>query len=207
MGACYSFLSKSKKQPEQKPRLAQQPPPGQDPGQDPQAAKTWYLDRADLATVDLMINRVWHNSLLRVGEQCMAHQMHMAFFREGGFPGRKKAFSYTPIWRLAENRQMLDYIVLGVDATDPGQRFVQFNGKERHGTWAWVQPFLDVKLNVRFGEAKFPAENPESGKWLRFQNLPGTMTWIRCEEGADPMWVVIMAEIPLPELPRSPSQF
>ena len=55
-------------------------------------------------------------------------------------------------------------------------------------------PFLDTNVNVRYGEPEFPNE-PVMGKWLRFQRMPGTKTWLRIEKNYDHTWSVLL--IPL----------
>ena len=154
--------------------------------------QAWYHDRGVLQDWDLFNGRLRTSGLLMAGMTTSAHDEQMRFLR-GGAPGTIIPFAYLPIWRIAETNQVLDELEVGIDADH--RHFLKFNGKGRHGTWIYEEPYLDVQINVRFGEPAFPNERGTEGKWVRFQNIPGTLVWMRCEPYDNHTWVVFMAAI------------
>ena len=99
-----------------------------------------------------------------------------------------------PAWRIAQTNRHLDELILLWNYT------VKFNGKPAHGCWTHEdrgpgQPkFLDINVNVRWGEQEFPDEGPMA-KWVRFQRIPGTLTWYRCEPTDDLQWAVVLTPL------------
>ena len=78
------------------------------------------------------------------------------------------------------------------------KKVVSFNMKPPHGTWIFDEPctagqFLDIKLNVRYGEPG-NEDLPSEGKWTRFQRVPGSQTWMRIESD-DLCWVVVLCPL------------
>jgi len=144
-----------------------------------------------LSDENLVDHRIWPGGFMATSTAADNHMKYMRFFSNPK-PETKHPLSWTPIWRLAEQIQPLDEIVLGVDSL--GHQYVCFNGKERHGTWEFDRTFLDIKVNVRFGEPGC-CDGPNVGKWTRFQNIPGTTTWIRCETYDNPCYVIVMSSI------------
>ena len=184
MGACFGFLGSSSKRAD--PWQGWQPAGG-----DLGLGRTNTFDRSYLWNKDLVEGRLWSGGLMDAGSETQEHQAYLAFFR-GQYPGLEKGFAWIPIWRLAEGFQNLDEIVLAIDPD--GTRFVKFNGKGRHGTWLFENGFLDILMNCRYGEPR-NKDPPDTGKWVRFTNLPGTRTWIRCEAYDEHTWVVILTDV------------
>ena len=157
----------------------------------PEEEEPWEGNTRDfLQTTDLIDGRVWSSNMRRACERD-AHMQHLAFF-QNPVPGVTKTFAWIPIWRLAQTDRPLDEIVLGTDLY--GQTWVQFNAKPAHGSWVYDQVFLDIKVNVRYGE---PGNHdaPDIGKWIRFQNIPGTTTWIRAESNDYLGWAVVLTAL------------
>ena len=177
MGACHSFLCNPAKKPAKKTNLG--------------LGKTWYFDRKHLACNDLMTGRVYKGGNLDKGTETKAHACHLDFFKTPA-PGTRRGLAWVPVWRLAEGLQPLDEIDLVVDSK--GEHLIAFNGKPNHGTWIFEDGFLDICVNVRFGEPG-NKDPPDQGKWVRFQNVPGTATWVRCEAYDDHTWVVLLIQI------------
>ena len=120
---------------------------------------------------------------------------YMQFFM-APLPNTAKHFVCAPMWRLSYNDRHLDELTLLVDAC--GNKVCEFNRKPAHGEWVYNDPvtaghFLDVKFNVRFGEPG-NEDAANSGKWTRFQRMPGSMTWVRMEAD-DLAWAVILSPI------------
>ena len=120
---------------------------------------------------------------------------HLRFFLECA-PNSASAFVYCPMWRVSDNKRLLDQLTLLVNAD--GKQCCVFNMKPPHGAWMFNQPptageFLDIKLNVRYGEPD-NEDLPTDGKWLRFQRVPATRTWMRIEQG-DLQWVVVLCPL------------
>ena len=155
------------------------------------------------------------NTRMMVGGQLEASEVegrlhqYLTFFNQMGGPDNMKSFALVPIWRLAETNRHVDELNLHISHL--GNHYCTFNGKDAHGTWVYNQPatpayYLDVKFNARFGERHQDADydpddpdnDPDNGKWTRFQRIPGTATWIRCEPDDDHTWTCVLAPVEEP---------
>ena len=150
-------------------------------------------DRSWLPNDDLVGDRVPLDSVTRHVELAMQGSPYLNFFLEPHL-GQYVIFSYIPIWHWATTTRPLDEIIL------LGNSRVRFNGKGEHGWWEHSAlgsedgQFLDVNVNVKYGEPDFPDE-PDMGKWLRFQRIPGTESWICCERADDHTWSIMLTPL------------
>ena len=121
----------------------------------------------------------------------------------------EKNFILIPIWRMMDTHRHVDELHLHI--SQYGNRYCTFNNKDAHGTWLYNEPktpacFLDIKFNARFGEPVEDCDHdPDHGKWTRFQRIPGTMTWVRCETNQARGWTCILAPIKGPAPPAQPA--
>ena len=95
---------------------------------------------------------------------------YLRFFM-ANLPNTCRNYAYVPMWRVQEDAHHLDELALLINAQ--GKKVVSFNLKPPHGTWVFDEPctagqFLDIKLNVRYGEPG-NEDLPSDGKWTRFQ--------------------------------------
>ena len=166
-------------------------PPLAAPREPPLDAPQPWNDPAALSTADLVGERIPYWSSIQTSRMTKYYRDHIAWM-ENPAEHETLKFAYIPMWRYAENCQHLDEIMLLVDTQ--GVKRVRFNQKGEHGSWVYQAPFLDITLNVRYGE--YDNQDPAgTGKVIRFQSFPGTTTWIRCEPGHDLCWTVVLAEL------------
>ena len=163
----------------------------------PAPARVAPEGREYLVNDDLVRGRVMDGGVLERAEEHLGD--YMQFF-ENPAPGTHKHFTLIPIWRLATcTNRHFDEVSICVSPL--GNKYLICNGKDAHGTWVYNDPaseaqFLDIKLNVRFGEPE-PGmhDDPDDGKWTRFQRFPGTKTWFRCEKDHDLDWTCVMVDV------------
>ena len=133
-------------------------------------------------------DRVYPNgALARAHIDSPTHE-HMVQFLVNGTPGSFKSFAWTALWRWEDTSHYLDEIALVWTATRA--RKVVFNGGTQHGHWEYLDmKYLRVMMNVH-GEA---GEQREGLKFVVFQKVPGTTTWIGIKD-VDHSWTVILSE-------------
>ena len=143
---------------------------------------------------DFVWNRVFPGGILDDAQRTPVQAAYLRAFQEPT-PGMKINFAWIPIWRWAEAReQMLDEVTLGTRSNH--QSFVRFNGGREHGSWRFEQnKFLRVDLSVR-------GEDPT--KFVIFQLIPGTLTWIGVKDLDELSWTVIMAPASAEPWPQPP---
>ena len=152
--------------------------------------------RVHLQTVNLFSGRMRWLGRLMGQELCIDSGDRLAFFRSP-IAHSSKAFAFLPAWRMA-SPEMLDELTLRVDPE--GRNFVTFNGRLPHGTWVYNWPatpckYLDIQFSFRYGQPGHLMWPPPDMKWIRFQRIPGTETWVCCESDQDTFWMIMLCPI------------
>ena len=108
-------------------------------------------------------------------------------------PKTSRNFAWTPMWRWADTTQYLDEVTLACDSQ--GNKVVSFNGNGWHGRWFLdnSRPGLGARLHVELN-VRGP-DDPAHNKWVDFQNVPGSTTWIGIKD-MDLSWSVILSALP-----------
>ena len=116
---------------------------------------------------------------------------YIQFFRT---PRRGTAmiFAWVPVGRVPMSTDQLALVVL-----DNGTQVVSFNDNPPHGSWTFDDQaapadFLDVKVNVQFGEPG-NVDAAHVGKRVRFQKIPGAQCWIGTED--EHTWDSVLAPV------------
>lgn len=137
-------------------------------------------------------SRVWPNGCLaRAHTQTPVHDFMEDFLMNGG-ANEYKAFAWTALWRWEDpSVEYLDEIVLMWNHERRPR--VIFNGGTQHGHWEYLDmKYLRVMMNVHGLEGAAR----QGLKYVVFQKIPGTRTWIGVKD-QDHGWTVILSETTL----------
>ena len=135
---------------------------------------------------DYVSGRVWPGGHMDLASATRDYQRMMEWWQDPA-PGTCRKMAWTALWRWVDTTHHLDEVTFA--CAQDGHRIVSFNGNGWHGSWRMVHGmYLHVTLNCRYPVA-------EGVKWVTFQNVPGTATWIGIKDSQVLGWNVILTNI------------